>query len=184
MSYIRCLCNPESLYVYGGHETHDFCWTDHHGNQQSLHIPNDDFDEFFRQFKKWNDWSHDLSRHTFEHKGIKLRTVIFDEELKRVLTGSEIEQRVDIWDGKHENQPCSAPAHLICLTYKNYPPLLMWEVTWDYLRDSVYNHLFRPCWFVRKIKSGLAMITRPKETKNSRNFLLTFIQDSGTLQSW
>ena len=147
MSYIRCLCNPESLYVYGGEERHEFSWTDHHGEMRFLSIPNDDFDGFFREFRKWDDGCRDLWHETFEYKGIKLRTVTFDEELKRVLSDEEIEEREKV----HMMDRTSRVNHLICLTYGDYPPLLMWEVTWDRLRNSAYDHLFWPCWFVRKI---------------------------------
>lgn len=147
MSYIRCLCNPESLYVYGGQDYHEFSWTNRCGELQFLRIPNDDFVEFFKRFRKWDDWAakeyHDLWDETFEYKGIRLRMVSFDAELKKILTDGEVEERT--FDGERRVD------NLICLTYKDFPPLLMWEVTWDYLRDSAYEHLFRPNWFVRKI---------------------------------
>lgn len=150
MSYIRCLCNPESLYVYGGDKTHHFSWVDSHGAQQFLNIPNDDFDEFFRRFRKWDDWFNDLWNETFEYRGIKLRTVAFDEQLKRILTDAEVEERDKEWG--RTDRPVD---HLICLTYADYPPLLMWEVTWDRLRNNAYAHLFRPCWFVRQVNKLL-----------------------------
>ncbi len=152
MSYIRCLCNPESLYVFGGAgDHHDFSWTDRNGDMQMMSMPSDDFDEFFRLFHKWNDWTakecHYLDDETFEYKGIQIRTVIFHEEQKRILTDQEIEEREKI----HMFDRDGTTNHLICLTYKNNPPLLMWEVTWDRLRESAYDHLFWPNWFVRKV---------------------------------
>ncbi|KKN99042.1 hypothetical protein LCGC14_0142870 [marine sediment metagenome] len=149
MSYIRCLCNPESLYVWeGADDHHHFSWTDQHGKQQLLKIPSDDFDEFFRRFRKWEDWTakelHSLDCETFMYSGIKVRTVIFDEKLKHVVTNKKCES----YGVMNYPNPVS---HLICLTYQCNKPILMWEVTWDRLRDSVYNYLFRPCWFVRKI---------------------------------
>lgn len=148
MSYIRCLCNPESLYVFGSvGDHHDFSWTDRNGDMQQFSIPSEDFDEFFKRFHKWNDWTredyHELDDEIFEYKGIQIRTVWFNEKLKRIMTAEEVNAR-EFGDGVRVN-------HLICLTYKDNLPLLMWEVTWDRLRESAYDHLFWPCWFVRKI---------------------------------
>lgn len=150
MSYIRCLCNPESLYVVGTvGDVHDFNWTDREGNLQQFFIPSDDFDEFFKRFRKWDDLGGKDYRHLddepFEYKGIQIRTVTFHEELKKILTDKEIEERGKI----HMFDRDGRTNRLICLTYKDNPPLLMWEVTWDRLRDSAYEHLFRPNWFVR-----------------------------------
>ena len=148
MSYIRCLCNPECLYVYGGENAHEFSWIDRRGKHQFLSIPNDDFNEFFKRFKRWDDFTakecHDLDCETFEHKGIQLKTVFFNEGTKQIMTTEE-------YDAIPIMEHNDIVNHLICLTYKDYPPLLMWEVTWDRLRNSVYYHLFKPCWLVRKI---------------------------------
>lgn len=147
MSYIRCLSNPESLYVFGSvGDHHDFSWTDREGHPQQLFIPSDDFDEFFTRFRKWED-EHDIWDEVFEYKGISLRTVTFHEGLKRILTDEEIAERDKIHMFDREGTTNS----LICLTYNDYPPLVMWEVTWDRLRESAYDHLFWPNWFVRKI---------------------------------
>jgi hypothetical protein len=150
MSYIRCLCNPESLYVYGGETYHSFSWTDRQGKLQFLNIPNDDFVEFFVRFRKWDDWTakeyHDLDIEPFECRGITLRKVWFDTETNQILTSEENEVKLLL--DFDESKPVD---HLVCLSYMEYPPLLMWEVTWNYLRDSAYAHLFRPRWLVRKI---------------------------------
>lgn len=145
MSYIRCLSNPESLYVFGSvGDHHDFSWTDHNDNMQMMSIPSGDFDEFFTKFRKWErEEGHDLWDEVFEHKGIQLRTVSFDTKLKKIMTNEEVKQR-RMGDNRRVD-------HLICLTYKDNPPLLMWEVTWDRLRDGAYDHLFWPNWFVRKV---------------------------------
>lgn len=150
MSYIRCLSNPESLYVVGTtSDLHTFSWTDRNDEMQMMNIPSECFDEFFTQFRKWEE-EHDLWDEMFECKGIRLRTVSFDEELKRILTDDEILARHDRRQAGHIDRQ-SRVNYLICLTYEDNPPLLMWEVTWDRLRNSAYDHLFWPCWFVRKI---------------------------------
>lgn len=67
MAYIRCLCNPESLYVWGDVSgDHYFSWTDLHGELQQFGVPSDDFVEFFKRFRRWDvndeifDGEHDL----------------------------------------------------------------------------------------------------------------------------
>lgn len=147
MSYIRCLSNPESLYVVGTvNNLHTFSWTDRNDEMQMVNVPSDCFDEFFTQFRKWED-EHDIWDEVFKCRGIQLRTVIFSEKLKRILTDEENEKRLMTMSDDQYGRT----DHLICLTYEYEPPLLMWEVTWDRLRNSAYDHLFWPCWFVRKI---------------------------------
>ena len=154
MSYIRATCNPESLYVLGTvNNEHDFYWTDRKGNPQKLFIPSDDFDEFFKRLRVWEyKEDHDLWDEVFEYKGISLQTVTFHEGLKRILTDKEIEER----DKIHMFDQEGKTNRLICLTYKDSPPLLMWVVTWDRLRDSAYYHLFWPNKFVLKMMKWFA----------------------------
>lgn len=161
MSYIHCLSNPESLYVWGGQDAyHHFSWFDRRGENRQFSIPSKDFDEFFRLFRIWED-GHDLWDEVFEYKGIQLTTVILDPELKRVLSDEEITQRKKRLFGEH-----GQVNHLLRLTYKTLPPLLMWEVTWDRLRNNVYEHLFRPCWFVRKINNWFGLLGQRNKTGN------------------
>lgn len=147
MSYIRGTCNPESLYVFGNvGGTHAFSWTDRRGEMQQLHIPSHDFCEFFERFFKWELDEHEIEDETFEYKGIRLRTVVYDEDSNHILTNEEARERknraLDKWGNIN---------HLVCLTYKDFPPLLLWRVTWDCFRNSAYDHFFYPNRFVRMV---------------------------------
>ncbi len=133
MSYIRCLNNPEQLYVFGdGIET----WFSGTQCDRSylLSVPSDEVDRFFLAMHKWekSNW--------------------IDVDIPFSLGDISV---AECWipNGKKTYQGDRCEDLKIKLTLKSdCPDLVMWGVTWEYLKNSFYDHLIRPPWYIRFLK--------------------------------
>lgn len=147
MAYIRCLSNPESLYVWGDVDGNTYIsWNDKCGVAQMYGIPSKDFDECFRRLKVWEK-ENALWEKSFKYAGIEIAEVNFEEISKRILCDEELDNlyKVSMWERNVKIE------HLIALSYKENQLLLLWEVTWEYFKQSVYESLYQPPWFLRKL---------------------------------
>lgn len=156
MSYIRCLSNPEALYVYGDGEKTWFLWqeeipadksyiaTTNYGDagwseffhvenkcHHMIGVPSNEVEEFFLKLHEWEklDYKDVDIDHPFSHGNMSVVEC-------HILTGDdEGEWRIKLTLGP------------------NLPDLIMWKVTWEYLKNSFYNHIPNVPWYRKWIQN-------------------------------
>lgn len=129
MAYIRCLSNPEGLYVWGDIDGNTyFCWndTDHH----MVGVPSEEVDKFFLELYKWEtlDWEGIDLDYPFTHGNLSVVEC-------RVPTGEK-----SVFDNESEVYEFK-----IKLTFgQDHPDLILWRTTWNYLR-TVFTGALSAC---------------------------------------
>jgi hypothetical protein len=112
MSLIRCLSNPESLYVWQSVYGNTCFSVD--GNRIYFEIPTKLFETAVRRYLSSNDWLE-----TFNYMGIRIETDYIDSDGKKNFG------RIKLSYTKYD------PTN-----HKEYfHQLIMWDVTWNYMID-------------------------------------------------
>lgn len=124
MSYIRCLSNPEALYVWGDGEKTWFAWWDGDIHHPFIGIPSDEIDKFFLELYKWE---------TFDYEWVDLDNPFSYGNM------SVVECR--IITGKDEFGNDEGTWRIKLILGPDLPDLIMWRVTWEYLKNNFYEHL-------------------------------------------
>lgn len=123
MSYIRCLSNPESLYVWGDGKKTWFSWWDGDKHHPMIGVLSDEVDEFFLELYRRETFDYWDIDEPFSHGNMSVIEC-------RILTG-----KLDML-GDEEGE------FKVKLTLgPNNPDLIMWVVTWEYLKNSFYDHI-------------------------------------------
>ena len=77
MAYIRCLSNPESLYVFGSTSGYiEWYWIDHQGNSREVLSSPEDTIEFFKR----------LNEYLKHNKSVIIESTLSGTGLSRILT--------------------------------------------------------------------------------------------------
>ena len=111
MSFIRCLSNPEGLYVYdcvGG----TTCWSTRKDN---IHIPNSIWVRFIKSIPRWQ----------LDHKRgcLEIKEVYIKHKRKQ----NEIEKEFDLHPGNYK----------YILYYRGKEVARMWATTWKYIYSNM-----------------------------------------------
>jgi hypothetical protein len=133
MSYIRCLSNPEGMYIYGGA---DGVWISHNvkpplaskeaddGCSPHFVVPSRDFDRLGLKWAK--DWAYD------EH--VRSGKLAAQQVHVYLDTGKPVEKN---WANRFFRKGPKRPsAFLIKLSYGRHF-VMMWRVTWHYIVQNI-----------------------------------------------
>ena len=114
MSYIRCLSNPEGLYIFGSRKCIEIYGA---GDFQGKFVPYHVWYGFFQKYKdNYGFWRHDKETNMDfgSYRGFRCGEVWDDSEGKRRLQ--------------------------VYMSYAGWE-IRMWHVTWAYIANGVEQHL-------------------------------------------
>lgn len=130
MSYIRCLSNPEALYIYGdcsGYVNISHGVKPPLSSGRDFRIPDRDF---HRVGKKWADWCD-------EERGIKSGHLKVQEILVYRDTGKPVGRE---WRKNYFHKKQRPTDFLVRISYKR-DFVFLWKVTWEYVVHSIVDHI-------------------------------------------
>lgn len=130
MSYIRCLSNPEALYIWGdcqGYVNISHCVKPPLSSGRQFRIPTKDF---HRVGKKWSEWCD-------EEKGIRLGHLRIQEIHVYRDTGKPVGPE---WMKNFLKKKKREADFLVKVSYKR-DFVFLWKVTWKYVVDSIVDHI-------------------------------------------
>lgn len=137
MSIIRCLSNPEELYVY-----HDCSGPivisckavlDRWGNPEMIEVP---AKSFYRACQKWRDGIFDMYDEGVSHRGIIVREVPVYSKSRRIVPKAALQGGILKRAGMAEYN------YQIMFQYKKYR-IFMWRVTWAYIVNNAVGRIAR-----------------------------------------
>ncbi len=132
MSYIRYLSNPESLYVWGDVNRNTyFSWWDGDKHHSMIGVPSDEVDKFFLELHKCETFDYWGRDKPFSHGNMSVVECCIPTGKLDEFGDEEGEFKVKLTLGP------------------NNPDLIMWSVTWEYLKNSFYNHIISIPWYHR-----------------------------------
>lgn len=111
MSYIRCLSNPEGIYIWGDGKQTNITIAD-----TGIHkyIPQKIFDGLLKKYNK------QFGSTPIKYRGAKIDEIFVESGKKQ----TKIEKQLGIKDGKYQYR----------LSYKNWY-IDMWQVTWEHIAN-------------------------------------------------
>lgn len=130
MSYIRCLSNPEALYIYGdcsGYVNISHGVKPPLSSGRDFRIPNRDF---HRVGKKWADWCDEESGIKSGHLKVQEINVYRD-------TGKPVGRE---WRKNYFHKKQRPTDFLVRISYKR-DFVFLWRVTWEYVVHSIVDHI-------------------------------------------
>ncbi len=113
MSYIRCLCNPEGLYIWGDGKYVNITLA---GRECHECIPEKIFDGLIKKFHKEGSWC--VQGSPIKYKGATIEEVLIESNKKITKLEKELKFR-------HGNFKYR-------LSYKDWY-IDMWQVTWEHV---------------------------------------------------
>lgn len=134
MSYIRCLSNPEGLYIYsdGG----GICIHGNFGDDEDfMRVPEKDFHGIGMKYGR----EYLMGDRPLKFGGITLREVKVVKGTDRIYTPIH-HKKMGIHDDTRRWFDKPQTEHKILFSYGG-KSFLMWRVTWDYIVRSIQNHV-------------------------------------------
>lgn len=155
MSYIRCLSNPERLYIWGDVDGHvHVTWIDSQDAHQHARVKQSHWDGLFRKLLKDEFRDPRWSEQPISHGDLTVQEVTFSWHRHKPV-GPRVSQRMlkasmqascDLYDKKITKEECERidrendTDFLIEMNVAG-KKCYMWAVTWEYIKDSAIAHL-------------------------------------------
>ncbi len=112
MSYIRCLSNPEGLYIWGDGKNINIA----KDGDDLKYIPQRTFDGLLKKYHREGSWC--VEDYPIRYRGAIIEEVFIESGKKQ----TKIEKQLKIKDGIFQYR----------LSYKNWY-IDMWQVTWEHI---------------------------------------------------
>ena len=131
MSYIRCLSNPEGLYIYG-----DGSGILIHYDGGSMYVPEKDFHKVGLEYVRYHWAEHGMRSGDLvvrEVEVIRGTDMVYFEPRHKKLGIAEVWGHRKYLDGPRTD-------HKVLFSYKG-KSFIMWRVTWDYIAQSIKNYV-------------------------------------------
>jgi hypothetical protein len=137
MSYIRCLSNPERLYVYTSYSATAFSWNDPRKGSLTAACTKKDWWGFVRKFET------DSFSETFGYGHISARAVLVSTVTGKVVKHSPSFKTIEalVKTGK----PLHIPEHKVMVTIQQVDgtirEIILWRVTFMYMMNNALKAL-------------------------------------------